>query len=189
MTKGLVYRNEWTRMHDNVKAGQNPDELFDVVDEQDRVLRSMPRREVHAQGLLHRAVHVLIFNDAGELFLQQRSMGKDCEPGKWSASCSGHVDAGEDYDTAIVRELQEELGLTLPKAPERWLRFRASEETGNEFTWVYRAKSNGPITMNPAEIMDGGWFNVDNVRDGVLNSPEDFSATFRFIWNRVAEEL
>lgn len=176
-------------MDANVKAGQNPDELFDVVDERDQVLRSAPRREVHAQGLLHRAVHIFIFNDAGELFLQQRSLLKDSDPGTWAASCAGHVDAGEDYDAAAVRELKEELGLTLAKPPERWLRLRACPETGNEFVWIYRARSNGPMVLNPDEIMDGGWFATSQVHDGVANSPEDFSESFRFIWSRVGEEV
>ncbi len=176
-------------MDTNVKAGQNPDELFDVVDDRDQVLHSAPRHEVHARKLLHRAVHIFLFNSNGEIFLQQRSMQKDAEPGVWSASCSGHVDAGEDYDTAAVRELQEELGVTLPKKPERWLRLLACEETGREFLWIYRARYDGPVTLNPGEIMDGGWFSVVQVRDGVTGSPEDFSGSFRFIWSRVGEEL
>lgn len=176
-------------MDANVKTGQNPDELFDVVNERDEVLRSASRREVHAQGLLHRAVHIFLFNDGGEVFLQQRSLLKDSDPGTWSASCSGHVDSGENYDGAAVRELQEELGVILEKEPERWLRLRPCTDTGNEFLWIYRAKYNGPITLNEAEVMDGGWFSVAQINDGVMNSPEDFSGSFRFIWTRVSEEL
>jgi isopentenyldiphosphate isomerase len=86
-------------------------ELFDVVDEQDRVLRREARAEVHRQRLLHRAVHILVFNIRGEVYLQRRSAKKDTYPHRWTTSCSGHVDAGEDYDTAAVRELAEELGL------------------------------------------------------------------------------
>ena len=176
-------------MDANVKAGQNPDELFDVVNERDQVLRSATRRDVHAQKLLHRAVHIFIFNSNGEIFLQQRSLLKDLEPGVWSASCSGHVDAGESYDDAAVRELSEEIGLVLPKKPERWLRLSACEETGHEFLWIYRAKSDGPLSLNAAEVMDGGWFAIEQIRNGVLHSPEDFSSSFRFIWSRVGEEL
>ncbi len=86
-------------------------ELFDVVDDQDHVLRQEPRADVHRQRLLHRAVHVLVFNSKGEVYLQRRSAKKDTYPHRWTTACSGHVDAGEDYDTAAVRELQEELGL------------------------------------------------------------------------------
>ena len=86
-------------------------ELFDVVDDQDRVLRQEARADVHRQRLLHRAVHVLVFNPAGDVYLQRRSAAQDTYPLRWTTSCSGHVDAGEDYDTAVLRELGEELGL------------------------------------------------------------------------------
>jgi isopentenyldiphosphate isomerase len=61
----------------------NADELFDVVDLADRVVSQAPRREVHANNLLHRATHVLVYNPAGQFFLQRRSMTKDTFPGCW----------------------------------------------------------------------------------------------------------
>jgi isopentenyl-diphosphate Delta-isomerase len=96
---------------------QNLDELFDVVDEQDRVIGQATRREVHAKGLKHRAVHVLVFNGQGQVFLHKRSMLKDSAPGLWGASCAGHLDAGENYDQAALRELKEELGISVDEAP------------------------------------------------------------------------
>ncbi|KAB2645097.1 MAG: NUDIX domain-containing protein, partial [Verrucomicrobia bacterium] len=76
------------------------EEWFDVVDESDRVISKALRKDVHAKRLLHRAIHVFVFNKAGEIFLQKRSLLKDMCPGLWDSSCSGHVDSGEDYDTA-----------------------------------------------------------------------------------------
>ena len=98
-------------MDANVKAGQNPEEPFDVVDAQDRVIGRAPRREVHARRWRHRSIHVLVFNAAGRVFLQKRAQSKDSCPGRWDSSCSGHLDAGEDYDAAAVRELGEEIGM------------------------------------------------------------------------------
>ena len=60
-----------------------PEEIFDVVNERDEVIDQKPRGEVHARGLLHRAVHVLVFNSRGEIFLQKRSVKKDRQPGVW----------------------------------------------------------------------------------------------------------
>ena len=79
------------------------DEFFDVVDRNDAVVGRAARREVHARGLLHRAVHVLVCDGSGRVFLQKRSMKKDIAPGLWDSSCSGHVDSGESYDAAAVR--------------------------------------------------------------------------------------
>src|SRR5213593_4562124 len=95
------------------------DEIFDVVDQQDEVIGQAPRAEVHRRKLRHRAVHVFIFNSRGELFLQKRSMKKDCFPGLWDSSASGHLDRGEDYDRCALREVREELGVALAPAPQR----------------------------------------------------------------------
>jgi len=104
------------------------DEWFDVVNARDEVIRRATRREVHATGLWHRAVHVLVFDAAGRVFLQKRSMKKDLSPGLWDSSCSGHLDAGEDYDAAAVRELSEELGVRVSPPLARWFRVEACEE-------------------------------------------------------------
>src|SRR6202012_5546052 len=109
------------------------EEIFDIVDEQDRVIGQRSRREVHATGLRHRAVHVLVFDDQGRIFLQKRSMSKDTHPGVWDSSASGHVDAGEDYDTCAMRELREEIGLTVTAPPRRLHKISSCAETGREF--------------------------------------------------------
>ena len=164
----------------------NPgDELFDVVDAQDRVVRQAPRREVHAHGWLHRAVHVLVFNRAGQLFLQKRSMSKDLSPGLWDSSCSGHLDAGEDYDQAAWRELQEEIGLKLERPPGRWLRVEACKETGAEFVWVYQVEAEGPFTLCPNEIERGEWIDPEELNRRITAHPGNYCSSFRLIWARV----
>jgi isopentenyldiphosphate isomerase len=164
------------------------EEFFDVVDERDEPVRRAARREVHARGWLHRAVHVLVDDGAGKIFLQKRSMQKDTSPGRWDSSSSGHVDAGEDYDTAAGRELGEELGLHMAVAPARWFRVEACAETGNEFVWVYRLCATGPFTLNTDEIESGGWFTRAEIAAWVRAQPEEFAPAFRLIWG-LAEEL
>src|SRR5580704_11707993 len=68
------------------------EEIFDIVNERDEVVGQNTRREVHARGLWHRAVHVLVFNARGEVFLQKRSLKKDTAADKWDSSASGHLD-------------------------------------------------------------------------------------------------
>ena len=158
------------------------EEVFDVVNERDQVVGRNTRREVHACGLLHRAVHVLVFNSRGEIFLQKRSMKKDRQPGVWDSSSSGHVDSGEDYETCAVRELREEIGLTVEKAPERLFKIAACPETDQEFVWVYRCQAEGPFRLHPGEIERGGWFMPDKVTRWMTEKPEDFASAFRLIW-------
>ncbi len=76
------------------------EEIFDVVDENDEVVGQLPRSEVHARGLLHRAVSIFVFNSSGQLLLQLRTPTKDEYPNCYTSSASGHLSAGEDYDDA-----------------------------------------------------------------------------------------
>lgn len=159
------------------------DEYFDLVNGRDEVVGRTTRREAHARGLRHRAVHVLLFDSSGRVYLQKRSLRKDVAPGLWDSSCSGHVNAGEDYDAAAVRELREELGLALRSAPPRWFRAAACGDTGQEFVWVYRWRHDGPLSPDPVEIDRGEWRHPADVDSRIRTRPEDFSRAFRFIWD------
>jgi 16S rRNA (adenine1518-N6/adenine1519-N6)-dimethyltransferase len=158
------------------------EEIFDVVNERDEVIGRAPRREVHARGLLHRAVHILVFNARGEVFLQKRSMLKDRQPGVWDSSASGHVGAGEDYDGTAVRELQEELGWEPSTPPVRVLYIEAWEATDNEFVRVYRCSGEGPFTLHPDEIECGGWFTPGHITRWIEERPQDFALSFIHLW-------
>jgi isopentenyldiphosphate isomerase len=163
------------------------DELFDIVNERDEVVGRAPRREVHARGLWHRAIHVLVFNAAGQVFLQKRSMRKDTAAGLWDSSCSGHVDAGEDYDASAIRELGEELGFIPAAPPVRWFRIEARPETSWEFVWVYRLRYEGPFELNADEIESGAWFTPTELTRLLQAKPADFASSFRLIWEMVLE--
>ncbi|MBP9913173.1 MAG: NUDIX domain-containing protein [Opitutaceae bacterium] len=175
-------------MNGNVKAAAQ-EEWFDVVNARDEVTGRARRAEVHARGWRHRAVLVFVFNAAGEVFLQKRSMSKDVSPGLWTLSCSGHVDAGEDYDTAARRELSEELGWWRPQPPARWLRVEASVETDWEFSWIYRMTAEGPFTLHPGEIETGEWTAIAALNRRMVAQPEIYCPGFRWIWSLVAPKL
>jgi isopentenyl-diphosphate delta-isomerase type 1 len=166
-----------------------PDEIFDLVNERDEVIGQEKRREVHRLGLRHRAVHVLVFNAEGKLFLQKRSLAKDTFPGVWDSSSSGHLDTGEDYDACAVRELREEIRLLLPQAPQRLFKMEACLETGQEFVWVYRTEAEGPFTLHPEEIERGDWFAPAEISRWMAERPQDFARAFIYIWERVAPKL
>ena len=158
------------------------EEIFDVVNQRDEVIGQKPRSQVHREGLLHRAVHVLVFNREGKLFLQKRSMKKDCFPGTWDSSSSGHLDNGEDYDACAIRELEEELGFRVAEPPEKLFKVNACQQTGQEFVWVYECSGEGPFQLHPEEISEGGWFDAAELDDWVRRSPSDFAPAFLLIW-------
>ena len=161
------------------------EEIFDVVNERDEVIGQERRSEVHRLGLQHRAVHVLVFNTRGEVFLQKRSMKKDTFPGAWDSSASGHLDTGETYDACAVREVREELGLVLTAAPERLFKMSACLETGQEHVWVYRQQAEGPFSLNPDELEGGDWFAPAGVTRWMEEEPQAFASALRKIWPRL----
>ncbi|MFM1556587.1 MAG: NUDIX hydrolase [Limisphaerales bacterium] len=161
------------------------EDIFDVVNEHDEIIGRELRSVVHTRGLRHRAVHVLVFNAAGQLFLQKRSMAKDNDPGLWDSSCSGHVDSGESYAVAAERELMEEIDLLVDEPMEELFKIEASAGTGFEFAVIYRTESEGPFTLCPEEIDEGRWFTPEEINNALASEPEKFSPTFKIVWGRL----
>lgn len=161
------------------------EEWLEEVDASDRVIGRHPRGEIHRLGLRHRSVHILLFDRAGRLFLQKRSMRKDVHPGYWDSSAAGHVDAGESYDTAAARELCEELAPD-PLPPLEFLfKVGACAVTGWEFVQVYRATHDGPLRLNSEEIDEGGWFHPDELDLWQTSGGAPLTHAFREIWQRL----
>jgi 16S rRNA (adenine1518-N6/adenine1519-N6)-dimethyltransferase len=177
---------EWIGLVNFVAPPPSPDmyltnnERFPVVDKNDRILRDASRSEVHANNLRHRAVHILIFNAAGEVYLQQRSRWKDRHPLKWDSSAAGHVGAPESYDETARRELKEELGITAPL--KKISKLPASERTDQEFIWLYRGEVAGNLSPNRTEIETGAFFSETVIDGWVAARPEDFAPGFIECW-------
>ncbi|MCF7669545.1 MAG: NUDIX domain-containing protein [Verrucomicrobia bacterium] len=158
------------------------EEVYDVVDEQNEVIGAASRSEIHRRGLNHRSAHVLVFNNAGHVYLQKRSMKKDTFPGAWDSSAAGHIDRGESYEHGAVRELKEELGISRPPALEYLFSLSASPATGNEFVRIYKCTANGPFTHPPDEIDYGKWFTYEEVDREIKRNPSGFADAFLLIW-------
>lgn len=164
-------------------------ELLDVVDENDRVIGVQSRGEIHAQGLMHRSVHILVFNSNAELFIQKRSMSKDNHPGRWDSSAAGHVDSGEDYYSCAIRELGEELGIKAMPSLEQLFRLSASPVTGMEHCIIYRCNHNGPFELQAEEIDEGLWVGLSDMDRRVSEEDPVMTRVLRYIWNRYRHDM
>jgi isopentenyl-diphosphate delta-isomerase type 1 len=159
-------------------------EILDVVDENDNVIAQKTRGKIHAEGLMHRAVHILVFNSQGELFLQKRSMSKDEQPGKWDSSAAGHVDSGEAYLDCARREITEELGILVERPFDQLFKLPASLLTGNEHCMVYRYCHDDPMVLNPEEIDDGLWISPAAMDQRVAGHDPNLTESVCLIWKQ-----
>jgi isopentenyldiphosphate isomerase len=163
------------------------DELLDVVNDNDEVIGVRRRGEIHAERLMHRAVHILLFNSQGELFLQKRSLSKDEQPGKWDSSAAGHVDSGEAYLDCACREIEEELGIVVDQPLQALFKLPATLRTGNEHCMVYRYCFDGPLVLLAEEIDDGEWIDPATMDRRVADEDPLLTEAICLIWERYRE--
>ena len=142
------------------------EELLDILDENGRVIGSAPRSEIHARGLLHRVVHVVVRDHAGRLLLQKRAASKDTHPGMWDTSVGGHVGSGESIPSSAVRETYEELGIAIESDSLLPLAYHLVD-LPNDREWVenFELVHEGPFHPDAAEVESVAWFTTEEVRD------------------------
>jgi len=178
---------QWIALANSIAPPPHPDtavtkdERFPIVDKNDRILRYANRPEVHGNNLRHRAVHILIFDQTGDLYLQQRSRWKDRHSLKWDSSAAGHVAAGESYDDTARRELKEELGVSV--VLQKVAKLPASQHTDQEFIWLYRGLASGDLVPSKSEIEQGAFLPPGIVDGWTSARPEDFAPAFLECWN------
>lgn len=99
---------------------------------------------------------------------------------------SGHVNAGEEYDTAMLREIPEEIGVPAGSCRDfrRLGYFSACQETDQEFVWLYRAIHAGPFQPDPAEVAGLEWFPLDQLETNIKKQPQEFSSCLLYLWEQ-----
>jgi isopentenyldiphosphate isomerase len=140
------------------------EELFDIIDREDHIIGKATRQQVHGNpDLIHRVIHILIFNSAGDWYLQQRNWNKDTQPGKWDTAVGGHVDMGESYDDAAQREMEEELGIVDIK-PDFLYKFFHSNDFESEMVSTYSCIWDGEFLLNSDEIVTGRFWHLAEIQ-------------------------
>lgn len=146
----------------------NSAELLPIVDELGNTVGCATRGECHSGSkLLHPVVHLHLFDKNGRIYLQQRPLWKDIQPGKWDTAVGGHIDYGESVENALVREAREELGV-VDFVPRFLLRYVFESEREKELINVFCGVYDGAIS--PSDELDGGRFwTIDEVREAIGN--------------------
>lgn len=153
------------------------DELVEEVDEDDRVLRVVTRREMRARRLRHRAVFVAVVHPSGRLLVHRRSPTKDLWPGWWDIAVGGVVGVGEPYQLAAVRELAEEVGLDIVRAGIHIEALDGGRRVSYEDDDValvgrlYRVETHGPFEFTDGEVVEARLVDEGELRQMLREVP------------------
>ena len=167
----------------------DPDALI-LVDEHDRGLGFLSKTLCHeGAGVLHRAFSLLIFNESGELLIQQRAASKRLWPMYWSNSCCSHPRGNETMETATRRRLYEELGIACPLHFLFKFQYQAQFDANgaeNELCSVFVGRCRDPIRANSEEILDWRWISPEALqRDIAAQGGRTFTPWFMLEWSRI----
>lgn len=142
-------------------------EYFPLVNEEGKTIGKATRKECHSGSkMLHPVVHLHIFNDNGDLYLQKRSMRKDIQPGKWDTAVGGHIDYGESVEEALRREVREELGVT-DFSPIMITSYIFESAIEKELVNTFRTVYNGPFNPDPEELDGGRFWAIDEILESI----------------------
>ena len=163
-----------------------------LVDTADRELGTMEKMEAHKKATLHRAFSVFIFNDRGELMLQQRAAHKYHSPLLWTNTCCSHQRLGESNVEAGKRRLREEMGFEVDLDEKFYFVYKAEFDNGlteHELDHVMVGYYNGEPTINPEEVASWKWINMEVLQQDMKDHPQDYTAWFKIIFDRFVEFL
>lgn len=141
----------------------------------------MEKMEAHRKGLLHRAFSVFIFNNKGEMLLQQRATGKYHSAGLWTNACCSHPRPGEITLAGAQRRLKEELGFVVPLQKAFDFIYKAGFDNGlteNEFDHVFMGEYEGEIVPDPSEVNAFHYKSMDAIREELEADPAHYTAWF-----------
>ena len=141
-----------------------PDEIVDIVDQNDVVIGQISREEVDEQDLhTFRVVHGFLVNSQGKIWIPRRAATKKTCPNALDYSVAGHVSSGETYDESLVRESMEELNLDLSLVPWRLLGMLMPTPDVNCFQKIYEIQTNVTPLFNPEDFSEGSWWSPKEV--------------------------
>jgi isopentenyl-diphosphate delta-isomerase len=163
-----------------------------LVDDADRPIGLMEKMEAHEKGLLHRAFSVFVFNSRKEILLQQRAFSKYHSPGLWTNTCCSHPREGETNIQAGERRLWEEMGLRIPLKELFSFIYKADFDNGlteHEYDYVLVGCSDDIPVVNPKEVASWKWLPLEAIKEGIAQSPQQYTAWFKIIFDKFYHHL
>lgn len=163
-------------------------EFVITVDENDVPTGQSEKLEAHQKALLHRAFSVFIFNEKGEILLQQRAFSKYHSGGLWTNTCCGHPRPGENTLDAAKRRLQEEMGFVCELDHQFTFTYRAmldNDLTEYEIDHVYFGQFDSTLNPDKNEVNAYKWISIEELASQLNEHPENFTAWFSICFPRI----
>lgn len=178
-------------MADTRTKKTNPDLLI-LVDSDDNELGHLEKALCHyGEGKLHRAFSIFLFNQYGEVLLQQRADGKPLWANYWSNSCCSHPRLGETLEVAANRRIIEELGISSDLKFIYKFEYQASfndQLSENELCSVYLGKFEGSPKVNPDEVKSWRWVSPELLNTELQTNPQNYTPWLKLEWRTLFQE-
>lgn len=162
-----------------------------LCDQNGEVLGSLEKLEAHEKGILHRAFSVILYNNKGEMLIQQRALTKYHWAGIWSNACCSHPRRGESFAEAAQRRLYEELGINCELNEAFRFVYQAFDEpsglTEHEYDCVFTGIYDREFNLNPEEVSAVRWISLKDLKKEIAEKPEQFSFWFKIILEKLEE--
>lgn len=168
------------------------EEFVVLVNEKDEKIGLMPKQEAHVKGVLHRAFSVFVLNSKNEVMLQQRALGKYHSPGLWTNTCCSHQRDGENSIAAGKRRLMEEMGFSCDLKETTSFIYKAPFDNGlteHELDHILVGHFEGEPEVNPEEVANWKWMQVESVKEDIEKHPENYTAWFKIIFNQFYDHI
>lgn len=163
-----------------------------LVNENDEPIGTMEKMEAHQKAVMHRAFSVFVFNEKGEMLLQQRASTKYHSGGLWTNACCSHPRPGENTIDAAHRRLQEELGFSTSLKKAFSFSYKAPFDNGlteYEFDHVFVGSFNGKIIPEKAEVQDFCYKKMEDISSSLVSHPQKYTAWFHLAYPKMVEWL
>ena len=165
----------------------NKEEVI-LVNEADEQIGVMEKMEAHEKGVLHRAFSVFIFNDKGEMLLQQRALNKYHSGGLWTNACCSHPRPGVDTLKAAKRRLFEEMGIETDLTFKNSFTYKTNFENGlteHEFDHIFTGIYNEEPKTNSDEVNSYCWKSPESVKKSIKQMPDIYTSWFKIALDKV----
>ena len=163
-----------------------------LIDKDDNPIGLMEKIEAHEKALLHRAFSVFIFNNKGELMLQQRAASKYHSPLLWTNTCCSHQRDGETNLEAGKRRLFEEMGFVTDLKEIFSFIYKAPFDNGlteHELDHVMVGYFDDEPNLNREEVESYKWMLLEDVKSDIEKNPSEYTAWFKIIFEKSYDKL